>query len=231
MLLWIQKEKPNGFEIDRSDIRHIIMDMFIAGTTATSALLEWTMTELIRHPEIMKKLKEDIRTHSRPKPNFYVLEEEIENMKYLKAVIKEVLRIHSPAPVLLPRQLKEDIKLKGYDIAAGTQVIINAWAIQRDTATWGSDAEEFKPERHLDSPLNFQGQNFMYIPFGSGRRICPGIGYAMALVEVTLTNLLNRFNWKVEVRKQGDDDQYHLAETIGLEVGRKFPLIASPSSL
>ncbi|CAH2078456.1 unnamed protein product [Thlaspi arvense] len=229
MLLWIQKEKPNGFEIDRQDIRLIIFDMLVAGVTTTSALLEWTMTELIRHPETMKKLQEDIRTHS--KSNFYVSEEEIENMKYLKAVIKEVLRIHPPAPILVPRLLSEDVKLKGYDIAAGTQVIINAWAIQRDTATWGPDAEEFKPERHLDSTLDFQGQNFMYIPFGSGRRLCPGIGFTMALVEVTLANLVNRFDWEFEVRTVGDDEQYHLAESTGMEVCRKFPLIALPSSL
>uniref|UniRef100_A0A1J3K526 Cytochrome P450 71A15 n=1 Tax=Noccaea caerulescens TaxID=107243 RepID=A0A1J3K526_NOCCA len=229
MLLWIQKEKPNGFEIDRQDIKLIIWDIFIAGTTTTSTLLEWTMTELIRHPEIMKKLQEDIRTHSRS--NSYVNEEDIGNMKYLKAVIKEILRIHPSAPILIPRQLSEDVKLKGYDIAAGTQVIINAWAIQRDSATWGSDAEEFKPERHLDSALDFQGQNFMYIPFGSGRRLCPGIGFAMALAEVTLANLVNRFNWKFEARTEGDDDQYHLAEAFGIEVCRKFPLIAFPSSL
>ncbi|CAA7020914.1 unnamed protein product [Microthlaspi erraticum] len=205
------------------------VDIFIAGTTTTSTLLEWTMTELIRHPETMKKLQEDIRTHSRS--GSYVTEEEIGNMKYLKAVIKETLRIHPPAPILIPRQLSEDVKLKGYDIAAGTQVIINAWTIQRDSATWGSDAEEFKPERHLDSALDFQGQNFMYIPFGSGRRQCPGIGFAMALAEVALANLVNRFSWKVEARTVGDDDQYHLAEAFGVEVCRKFPLIAFPSSL
>ncbi|CAA7020916.1 unnamed protein product [Microthlaspi erraticum] len=222
MLLWIQKEKPNGFEIDSQDIRLIISDIFIAGTATTSTLLEWTMTELIRHPETMKKLQEDIRTHSRS--SSYVTEEEIGNMKYLKAVIKEILRIHPPGPILIPRQLSEDVKLKGYDIAAGTQVIINAWAIQRDRATWGSDAEEFKPERHLNSALDFQGQNFMYIPFGSGRRICPGIGFAMALAEVTLANLVNRFNWEFEARTAGDDDQYHLAEAFGIEVCRKTKL-------
>lgn len=111
-------------------------------------------------------------------------------------------------------------------------MIINAWEIQRDTTTWGSDdAGEFKAERHLESPLDFQGQNFMYIPFGLGRRLCLGIGFAMALAEVTLANLVNRFNRKIEVRKLGDDDQYHLAETVGMEAARKFPLIAFPSSL
>ncbi|CAA7058567.1 unnamed protein product [Microthlaspi erraticum] len=109
-------------------------------------------------------------------------------------------------------------------------VFINAWVIHRDTTTWGPDAEEFRPERHLDVPLGFQGQDFKYIPFGSGRRLCPGIGFGLALIEVTLANLVNRFNWRVETRPSGDDDEYYLAETTGIEVCRKFPLIAFPSS-
>jgi len=94
--------------------------------------------------------------------------------------------------------------------------------------TWGIDAEEFRPERHLDSPLDFRGTNFEYIPFGSGRRICPGIGFAMALVEVTLANLVNRFNWRMDARLSGDE--YDLAEATGIDVCRKFPLIVFPSN-
>ncbi|KAG2263352.1 hypothetical protein Bca52824_070431 [Brassica carinata] len=228
MLLQIQREKPDGFELDRSDIRLIILDIFLGGTTTTFTVVDWAMMLLIKHPESMKKIQDEIRTYSRHK--LYVAEEEVENMKYLKAVVKEVLRLHPPGPLLIPRQLSENVKLKGYDIASGTQVIINAWAIHQDTATWGPDAEEFKPERHLDLPLDFTGQDFKFIPFGSGRRLCPGIGFATALIEVTLANLVNRFNWRVESRPLGDDDQYYLAETTGIEVCRKFPLIAFPSS-
>lgn len=90
------------------------------------------------------------------------------------------------------------------------------------------DAEEFRPERHLDSSLDFRGTNFELIPFGSGRRMCPGIGFAMALIEVTLANLVNRFNWRVDLRYSGDE--YDLAETTGLDVSRKFPLIVFPST-
>ncbi|CAH8317029.1 unnamed protein product [Eruca vesicaria subsp. sativa] len=228
LLLRIQREKTNGFELDRSDIRLIMLDIFLGGMITTYTTVDWAMMLLIRHPECMKKLQDEIQTYSRHK--FYVSEEQVESMKYLKAVIKEVLRLHPPGPLLVPRQLSEDVKLKGYDIAAGTQVLINAWAIHRDTATWGPDAEEFKPERHLDQPLDFSGQDFKFIPFGSGRRLCPGIGFATALVEVTLANLVNRFNWRVESRPLGDDDQYYLAESTGIEVCRKFPLFAFPSS-
>ena len=108
------------------------------------------------------------------------------------------------------------------------QVLINAWAIQRDIETWGPDAEKFRPERHLDLLVDFQGQNFKYIPFGSGRRRCPGIRFALALVEVTLANLVKRFDWRVEVGTMGDNKP-DLAEAIGLDVCRKFPLVVCPS--
>ncbi|KAL9280547.1 Cytochrome P450 71A15 [Arabidopsis thaliana] len=227
ILLSFERQNKDGIEVRRSDIKFIILDIFLGGTTTTNSLLEWTMTELIRHPECMKKLQDEIRGDATKLP-IYRSHEEVEDMKYLKAVIKEGLRLHPPFPLLVPRLLTQDVKLKGYDIAAGTQVITNAWAIQRDIVTWGIDAEEFRPERHLDSPLDFRGTNFEYIPFGSGRRICPGIGFAMALVEVTLANLVNRFNWRMDARLSGDE--YDLAEATGIDVCRKFPLIVFPSN-
>ncbi|KAG7551838.1 Protein kinase-like domain superfamily [Arabidopsis thaliana x Arabidopsis arenosa] len=226
ILLSLERQNKDGIEIRRSDIKFIILNMFLGGTTSTSSVLEWTMTELIRHPECMKKLQDEIRGDA-TKLNIYRSQEEVEDMKYLKAVIKEGLRLHPPFPVIV-RQLTEDVKLKEYDIPAGPQVIINVWAIQRDIVTWGMNAEEFRPERHLDSPLDFRGTNFEFIPFGSGRRICPGIGFATALFEVTLANLVNRFNWRMDVRFSGDE--YDLAEASGIEVGRKFPLIVFPST-
>ncbi|CAA7020918.1 unnamed protein product [Microthlaspi erraticum] len=226
-LLSIQRDKMTPFAFDKSDIKLIILDMFFGGTASTSALLEWTMTELMRHPECLKKLRDEICTSSTH--NLYVKEEDVENMNYLNAVIKETLRLHPPLPVLVPRQLSKDVKLDGYDIAAGTQVIFNAWAIQRDSATWGPDAEEFNPERHLDSPLDFQGQDFKFIPFGSGRRSCPGIRLALTLVEVTIANLVKRFDLRVEVEPHGDGKP-DLAESAGIEASRRFPLIVFPTS-
>ncbi|XP_010493745.1 PREDICTED: cytochrome P450 71A14-like [Camelina sativa] len=226
IMLSLETQNKNGIEVRRSDIKFIILDMFLGGTATTYALLEWIMTELIRHPECMKKLQEEIRGEATTF-KLYRSQEDVEDMKYLKAVIKEVLRLHPPLPLLVPRLLTEDVKLRGCDIAAGTQVIVNAWAIQRDTVTWGIDAEEFRPERHLNSSLDFRGTSFELIPFGSGRRMCPGIGFALALVEVTLANLVNRFNWRMDVRFSGDE--YDLAETTGLDVCRKFPLIVFPS--
>ncbi|CAN7115295.1 unnamed protein product [Brassica rapa subsp. narinosa] len=228
ILLAIEGEMSNGFQVQRNDIKFMILDMFIGGTSTTSTLLEWTMTELIRHPECMKKLQDEIRSSSIPNSS-YIKEEKVEKMKYLKAVIKEVLRLHPSLPLILPRVLSEDVKLMEYNIAAGTEVIINAWAIQRDTAIWGLEAEEFKPERHLDSPTDYRGKDLNYIPFGSGRRICPGIGFALGLAEVAVANLVGRFDWRAGFRPKGD--QSDIAEAVGSDVCRKFPLIAFPSSV
>ncbi|CAA0395076.1 unnamed protein product [Arabidopsis thaliana] len=225
-LLTIQSDKTGQFELEKSALKLIIWDMFLAGTATTLSFLEWAMTELMRNPKVMKKLQEEIRSSS--PQDLFVTEKEAEKMNYLQAVIKEALRLRPPAPLLVPRVLSEDVKLKGYNIPAGTQVIVNAWAIQRDTTTWGTDAEEFKPERHLDTNLDFQGQDFKFIPFGSGKRICPGIGFTSALIGVTLANIVKRFNWRMDVEPQRV--QHDLTEATGLVVFRKFPLIAIPSS-
>ncbi|KAG7532756.1 Cytochrome P450 [Arabidopsis thaliana x Arabidopsis arenosa] len=227
ILVSIQRDKTMGFEFGNSEIKNLILDVFLGGTATTFTLLEWTMTELMRHPECMKKLKDDIYSASTTTAKLYVSEEEVANMKYLKAVIKEVLRLHPPVPIIL-RGLCEDVKLKGYDIAEGTLVIINAWAIQRDTETWGADAEEFRPERHLDTLVEFEGQDFMYIPFGSGRRRCPGIRFGLTMAEVTLANLVKRFDWRAKVKPLGHDKP-DLAEATGVDVCRKFPLVVFPS--
>ncbi|XP_009130004.1 cytochrome P450 71A14-like [Brassica rapa] len=225
ILLSLQRDKTTPIELDRRDLKLILLDMLFGASVTTFTLLEWTMTELMRHHECMKTLQDEIRSVSAH--NGYVTEKEVEKLKYLTLVIKEVLRLHPSVPTI-PRLLSEDVELHGYDIAAGTQVLINAWAIQRDIETWGPDAEKFRPERHLDLLVDFQGQNFKYIPFGSGRRRCPGIRFALALVEVTLANLVKRFDWRVEVGTMGDNKP-DLAEAIGLDVCRKFPLVVCPS--
>ncbi|CAF2130485.1 cytochrome P450 71A16 [Brassica napus] len=227
-LLSIQREQTTPFVFDRSDIKLIILDMFIGGTATTSSLLEWTLTELVRHPECVKKLRDEICSVSAH--NSYVNEDDVEKMNYLNAIVKETLRLHPPLSIIVPRLLSEDVRLRGYDIAAGTQVMINAWAIQRDKATWGPDAEEFKPERHLNSSLDFQGQDYKFIPFGSGRRLCPGIRLALVLVEVTVANLVKRFDWRVQVGPYGVD-KLDLAEAAGIEACRKYPLIVFPTSV
>lgn len=196
--------------------------MFSAGTDTISTLLEWAMTELLRHPNVMKKLQEEGRTVGGDRT--HITEDDLSNMKYLKAVIKETLRLHPPIPLLVPRESRKDIKLKGYHIERGTRVIINAWAIARDPSYW-DQPEEFKPERFLNNSIDIKGNDFQLIPFGAGRRGCPGIVYAMVANELVLANLVHQFNWTLPAGVLGLE-AIDMSETVGLTMHRKTPLVA-----
>lgn len=142
--------------------------MFSAGTDTTFTVMEWAMTELLRQPKIMNKLQDEVRQVAQQNPE--ITEADLNQMHYLKAVIKETLRLYTPIPILVPRESMEDTRIMGYDIPAGSQVIVNAWAISRDPSLW-DNPEEFQPERFLDSAIDFRGFHFELIPFGAGRRV------------------------------------------------------------
>jgi cytochrome P450 len=142
----------------------------------------------------MKKVQEEIRNFGGKKD--FLDENDIQNFSYMKAVIKETLRLYLPAPLLVPRESRENCTISGYNIPASTIVYVNAWAIQRDLNIW-KNPEEFYPERFLDSSINFLGQDFELIPFGAGRRICPGMSLGVASLEIILANLLFSFDWKL----------------------------------
>lgn len=222
VLLWIHKGNLAGIDIDRTSIKGVILDMFAAGTDTTMTSLEWAMTELLRHPNVMKKLQKEVREIAGEKPDI-IEEDDLKKMHYLKAVIKETLRLHPPIPLLVPRETAQDTDLMGYNIANGTRVMVNVWAIGRDPELW-DEPEEFLPERFLDSRIDFRGQDFELIPFGSGRRGCPGIPFAMTINELCLANLVHKFDWSLhgEAKEKGLD----MKESIGITIHRKFPLIA-----
>ncbi|KAM3704023.1 hypothetical protein ACJW31_04G143400 [Castanea mollissima] len=221
ILLWIQEENVIGFPVDRVSIKALILDAFAAGTDTTYTVLEWTMAELIRHPKILKKVQNEVREIIGNKK--YITENDLDKMHYLKAIIKETLRFHPPIPLLVPRKSIQDAKIHGYDIAASTQVIINAWAIARDPTLW-DEPEEFQPERFLTSSIDFKGHDFQLIPFGAGRRGCPGISFAIIAVELILANLVHNFEWTLPDGATGMD--LDMTESTGLSIHRKFPLMA-----
>ncbi|CAL0325322.1 unnamed protein product [Lupinus luteus] len=225
VLLWIQRTNSIGFSVDPTVIKALILDMFAAGTDTTSTSLEWAMTELIRHPNVMKKLQDEVRNVACNRT--HITEDDLGHMPYLKAVIKETLRLHPPIPLLLPRESMQDINLKGYHIAAGTRVIINAWAIARDPAYW-DEPEEFKPERFLDSSIDVKGKDFQLIPFGAGRRGCPGTMFVMAVNEIVLANLVHQFDWALAGGIAGNES-LDMSETVGLTMHRKTPLVVFPT--
>ncbi|PNY10522.1 cytochrome p450 71a26-like protein [Trifolium pratense] len=226
VLLSVQKTDAIDFPIDRTSVKAVILDMFAAGTDTTYAVLDWAMTELLRHQTVMHKLQDEVRTLVGNKT--HVTEEDLVNMNYLKAVIKETLRLHLPVPLLLPRKSMEDIKLDGYDIASGTQVIVNAWAIARDPSSW-EEPLEFKPERFMNSSNDFKGLDFEYIPFGAGRRGCPGVKFAIAVDELVLANLVYQFEWQLPDGVAGEN--LDMSETGGITCHRKYPLLAVASKI
>lgn len=199
--------------------------MFAAGTDTTFITLDWAMTELIINPKVLKKAQAEVRSVLGERK--VVLESDILQLSYMKAVIKETFRLHPPAPVLVPRESLEHVTLEGYDIPVKTRIFVNAWAIGRDPEIW-EDPETFKPERFLNSPIDFRGQDYELLPFGAGRRICPAITFGTATVEIALAQLLHSFDWELPPGVTPKD--LDMTEVFGITMHRKYGLevIAKP---
>ena len=174
------------------------------------------MAEMIRSPDVMAKAQNEIRKALKGKKA--VEETDIQQARYLKLVIKETLRLHPPLPLLVPRECREECELHGYVIPVKTRVMINAWAIGRDPEYW-DDADSFKPERFENSAADFTGTHFEYLPFGAGRRMCPGISFGLANVELPLALLLYHFDWKLPNGLKPSD--LDMTETMGITAPRK----------
>ncbi|KAF6164529.1 hypothetical protein GIB67_025355 [Kingdonia uniflora] len=194
VLLRLQESGDLDFPITTENIKAVIMDMFFAGSEASATMLEWAMAELMKHPKEMKEVQDEVREVFRGKLN--IDEAEIHKLTYLKLVIKETLRLHPPAPLLAPRECREKCEINGYEIPVKTKVIVNSWAIGRDPEYW-KNAESFEPKRFKGMDVDYKGTNFEFIPFGAGRRMCPGILFGIATVELPLAQLLYHFDWKL----------------------------------
>ncbi|KAH7867485.1 hypothetical protein Vadar_034114 [Vaccinium darrowii] len=223
MLLELQKEGMMGMDFTQENVKATLLDMFVAGVDTTSATMEWAMAELMNSPIRMKKVQEEVRRVVGKKSK--VDEHDIAQMKYLKCVVKETLRLHPPGPFLIPRESTQSAKLGCYDIPPKTRVFINVWAIQRDPKYWDSP-EEFLPERFADNPVDFRGQDFQFIPFGAGRRGCPGISFGVMELEHVLANILYWFDWKLPVGEELED--LDMSEAFGLVVQKKIELQLVP---
>ncbi|KAK2977952.1 hypothetical protein RJ640_014232 [Escallonia rubra] len=225
----LRRQEDSGLElpITSHNVKAVIMDMFSAGTETSSITIEWAMVEIIRNPRVMKKAQAEVRQALTKKK--IIGETDIQELSYLKLVIKETLRLHPPAPLLSPRECREECKVGGYNIPVKTKLIVNAWAMGRDPDYW-HDAESFIPERFEKSPLDFTGTNLEFIPFGAGRRMCPGFLLGLANVELPLAALLYHFNWKLPSGIKAED--MDMTEIVGASAGRKqnLNLIANSPS-
>ena len=181
------------------------------------------MAELLHNPEALSKAKIELQQvigEDHP-----VEESDIARLPYLQAVVKETLRLHPAIPFLLPRKAEEDVEINGYIIPKGAQVLVNAWAIGRDPSLWEKE-NSFMPERFLGSEIDVKGRNFELIPFGGGRRICPGLPLAIRMLHLMLGSLIHTFDWKLEDGVKHED--MNMDDKFGLTLQIAHPLRAVP---
>ncbi|XP_037488637.1 zealexin A1 synthase-like [Triticum dicoccoides] len=216
VLLRIQKEGGHDVPFTVGAIKCLLVDLFSAGSETSATTLIWAMSELMRNPTTMAKAQAEVRNNLQGKPS--VTEDDLADLKYMRLVIKETLRLHPSVPLLLPREPIEACKVLGYDVPTGTTVFVNTWAICRDPKHWDAP-EEFRPERFESGEVDFKGTNFEYTPFGAGRRICPGMLFAQSSMELALAALLYHFDWELPTGGELD-----MEEEMGIAVGRKNDL-------
>lgn len=204
-----------------------MQNMFGAGTDTSAVTIEWALAELINHPNVMAKARQEIdMVIGKSK---IVEESDIIDLPYIQAIVKETLRLHPTGP-LISRECTQDCVIGGYEIPAKTPVFVNVWAIGRDPNHWGNPLE-FSPERFLNkegsekSELDVRGQHFHLLPFGSGRRSCPGATLALQVVQTNLAAMIQCFEWKVTDGTQGTLD---MEEGPGISLPRANPLVCVP---
>ncbi|KAH0451797.1 hypothetical protein IEQ34_019096 [Dendrobium chrysotoxum] len=213
--------------ISTENVKAIATDILFAGTDTSSTTMQWAMSELMRNPKAMEKMQKEIRQVAAMGRKRQIEEEDLNQLDYLKQVIKETLRLHPSLPLLLPRLCRETCQVQGYTVPAGTRVLVNAWALGRDSRYW-KEPERFWPERFNEALVDFKGANFEFLPFGAGRRICPGINFGLASVELVLANLLLCFDWELPDGLRAED--LDMSEVSGSTTGRKVDLclLATP---
>ncbi|KAL5168520.1 Cytochrome P450 71D8 [Glycine soja] len=223
VLIRVQQADTLDIKMTTRHVKALILDVFAGGIDTSASTLEWAMTEMMKNPRVREKAQAELRQAFREKKIIH--ESDIEQLTYLKLVIKETLRLHPPTPLLIPRECSEETIIAGYEIPVKTKVMINVWAICRDPKYW-TDAERFVPERFEDSSIDFKGNNFEYLPFGAGRRICPGISFGLASIMLPLAQLLLYFNW--ELPNGMKPESIDMTERFGLAIGRKNDLCLIP---
>ncbi|BAU01758.1 Cytochrome P450 [Vigna angularis] len=210
-LLTQQQSQPEYYTDEI--IKGLALVIIMAGTDTSAVTLEWAMSNLLNHPEMLKKAKRELDTHIGQ--NRLVDEVDIPKLPYIQNIVYETLRLHPAAPMLVPHFSSEDCTIGDYNLPQNTILLVNAWAIHRDPNLW-SDPTHFKPERfENESEVN------KLLPFGLGRRACPGSNLAQRTVSLTLALLIQCFEWK-----RSSDEEIDLIEGKGITVGRKFPLEA-----
>lgn len=196
--------------------------MFAGGTDTSTLTTEWAMSELIKKPSTMEKMKAELDNVVGKQR--MVKESDIANLKYLQAVVKETFRLHPVAPILIPHLSMQDCEVSGYHIPARTRLYVNVYAIARSLNVWDR-ALEFDPERFMQSDgqnVDVRGNDFRILPFGSGRRGCPAISMGIVVVQLALATLVHAFDWSLPLGE--NPKELDMSEAHGLTTPRAKPL-------
>ncbi|XP_059451689.1 cytochrome P450 76T24-like [Corylus avellana] len=215
--------QDDNSELSSDDIRNLLLTFFLAGVDTISTTVEWAMAELLRNPEKMGKARKELEEVLGK--DGLVQESDILKLPYLRAIVKEIFRLHPAAPFLTPHKAEIDKEVCGFIVPKNAQILVNVWAMGRDTSIW-PNPNLFEPERFLEKDIDFKGRDFELIPFGAGRRICPGWPLADRMVHMILASLVHNFNWKLADEMKAED--MDMREKFGLSVHKAEPLRAIP---
>ncbi|XP_065859472.1 cytochrome P450 76T24-like [Euphorbia lathyris] len=210
----------NHSELSLVDIKHMLLDLFVGGIDTTAKTLEWGMAELLHNPKKLSELKKELK-----EVEGEIQESDIHRLPYLQATIKETFRLHPPGPFLVPRKAESNVEIGGFKIPKDAQILVNVWAIGRDESIW-ENPERFEPERFLASKIDLKGRDFELIPFGAGRRTCPGLPLAQRMLHLMLASLVHSFDWKLAHGIQ--PNELDMTESFGLTLSKAQPLLAIP---
>ncbi|KAK9080529.1 hypothetical protein SSX86_000287 [Deinandra increscens subsp. villosa] len=215
------KDEKDGASLSMTQMKALLLDVMIGGTETTTSTIEWAMASIMNNHNVMNKVQDELAEIVGL--NNMVEESHLPKLKYLNATIRETLRMYPVVPFLLPRSSSTSCTVGGYTIPKGCTILLNVWSIHRDPRYWDNPLE-FNPERFLIDKWDYNGNNLMYFPFGSGRRLCAGIPLAEKMLMYILASLLHSFNWSLP---KGED--HDLTEIFGITLRKKKPLIAIPS--
>ncbi|XP_022978482.1 cytochrome P450 CYP736A12-like [Cucurbita maxima] len=222
VMLDIMNSQQTEYQIQRSNVKAILIDMLVAGMDTSATTIGWAIPELIRHPHVMKKMQDELEKVVGFDKK--VEESDLDQLEYLDMVVKEILRLHPPAPILVPHESLEDCVVNGFHIPKKSRIIVNGWAIGRDPNIW-IEPEKFFPERFMGSQLDVKGRDFQLIPFGSGRRGCPGMQLGLTMVRLVVAQLVHCFDWELPNMLPMELD---MTEEFGLTCPRAEDLMVTP---
>nr|AAS48419.1 flavonoid 3'-hydroxylase [Allium cepa] len=217
----------DGVKLTNTDIKALLLNLFTAGTDTSSSTVEWALSEMIRHPDALKRAQRELdEVVGRDR---LVSETDIRSLPYIQAIVKETFRLHPSTPLSLPRISSEACTVNGYLIPKNTTLLVNVWAISRDPGVW-KEPLEFRPERFLGGggyeTVDLKGNDFELIPFGAGRRVCAGLSLGLRMVQFLTATLVHGFDWKLVDGQSAE--KLDMEEAYGLPLQRAVPLMVRP---